>query len=190
MEGNSERLYEGLALIYRGKWIGLIGLVCTFLLAWVPPLSFLCLLATMLGAAIVVVGQVKLLREHRDYEKALILLVIGIFLDLMRQYVPGVPGLCAGWLGTVCSLLELYFLIHATDYFLRQRSREDLASLGRTTMIVAVVCNAAALVLQEVWKLFAVSLGLLIAGAAVFSAIAIVGEGVLLCYLKRSRDAF
>lgn len=189
MEGNYEKLYEGLALVYRGKWIGLIGVVSTVLLVWIPILSFLCMLAALLGGAIVIVGQVKLLSEHKDYKKVLVLVIMAALFNLIEQGISGVVGLCAEYLGSICSLLGLYFLIHATNHFLRQRGREDLAELGRRTLMVNTVCTIAVLVSEGMLAMLAESFGALLAAAGVFVVLAIVSEAFLLRYLRKSRDA-
>lgn len=189
MEGNREKLYEGLALVYRGMWIGLIGIVCALLLAWIPIWSFLCMLAALLGGAIVIVGQVKLLSEHKDYKKVLGLVIMTVLLNLIEQGISGAVGLCAEYLGSICSLLERYFLIHATNHFLRQRGREDLAELGRRTLMVNAVCTIALLVSEGVLAMLAESFGALLAVAGVFVVLTIVSEAFLLRYLRKSRDA-
>ena len=97
MEGNYEKLYEGLALVYRGMWIGLIGVVSTVLLVWIPILSFLCMLAALLGGAIVIVGQVKLLSEHKDYKKVLVLVIMAALFNLIEQGISGVVGRGVSW---------------------------------------------------------------------------------------------
>lgn len=191
MEYNRKIVYDGLSLIYAGQLIALAGVCASLILLLIPKLLFLAFVSAIVvivGALVSVVGQYRLRNEHSDYMAALIWLVIGFIFRLVTKNAEGWVSVGTSTVSSVCSLLNLFFLIRGTNCFLLQRGRKDLAGLGKISLAVNIACSAALEVLGGV-TLSARDPGIFAVLLALDSIIAVVCSVVQLVYLKKSTEA-
>lgn len=192
MELNHTTLYGGLHLMYIGQIVLLIGIFGGIILLFVPGLTILGLLgllAAAVGAIISIVGQFKLRNEHPDYMTALILLVVAFVLNLIYRNSTGVIEMVSDLARSVASLAGTCLVIRATNHFLNQIYREELAAKGKTTLIALIVTNIAAILLGMLTDMLRDNLSGLIVLLIAVSALGIIGGLFMISYLKASAEA-
>lgn len=200
MNYNSERLCDGLYIMCRGDVVGLVGTVGMYLILALNGwglftisvrgiLSLLCLLAFLVGLVVSLVGHFKLCREHKDYKIAFILIVVGPLLSLLGICVPAGMRWSISLVLLAYSPIYIFLLVRATNYFLAQRERTDLAKQGRRTLAICVGCFVASGVLNRLTNRFSDRLGALTVLMGVISLLTIVSTCVKLRYLRKSADA-
>lgn len=201
MDYNSERLRNGLYMMCRGDVVGLVGTVGMYLIFVLNSwrlltifvrgiLSLLCLLVSLVGLVVSLLGHFKLCREHRDYKIAFVLIVVGPLVSLLGICVP------AGMRWSISLVLLVYFpiyiflLVRATNYFLAQRERTDLMKQGRRTLAVCAGCSVASGVLNRLTDWSSDRLGSLTLLMVLLSLLTIINTWAKLRYLRRSADVF
>lgn len=154
--GNTRKISEGLNLMYVGNIIIIAAALCTLLAMLMPFLVILTSLAIIVGGVVCLVGLVKLRNEHGDYMNALIACVLGIVFGLLSNN-ESVFGSLMSLANTICTLLEVYFVIRGTNSFLRERGCLMEVAMGDKAwrwQLISAVASVAAAVLAAV-SLFA-----------------------------------
>ena len=118
--GNTRKISEGLNLMYVGNIVIIAAALCTLLAMLMPFLVILTSLAIIVGGVVCLVGLVKLRNEHGDYMNALIACVLGIVFHLFSRGDSAFANFMS-IANTICTLLEVYFVIRGTNSFLRER---------------------------------------------------------------------
>ena len=141
--GNSGRISGGLNLIYIGSLIAIVSMVCAAVVLLVPLLALLLVFVGFVGGVVSLVGLAMLRNEHGDYMNALVACVLGIVFGLLS----GGDDAFATFMnlgGTICALLQVYFVVRGTNSFLRERgclievAMGDKAKAWRWQLISAV----------------------------------------------------
>lgn len=128
MENHNENLCKGLHLMFLGAICSIVAAIGALIVLKFPFLAIVLLLATLASAIVSVVGLVKIRNEHADYKNALIALVISFLVGLISRGDGGVMDI----IQSIASLLEIYFVIRATNSFLRERGAEEQVAEGDT----------------------------------------------------------
>ena len=183
------KISEGLNLMYVGNMIAIVSALCTLLTFIILPLLILTSIAAFIGGVVCLVGLAKLRNEHEDYMSALMACVLGIVFGLLSNN-ESVFGSLMNLANTICTLLEVYFVIRGTNSFLQERGCLMEVAMGdkawRWTLISAVAGVAAA-VLAAVSLFAAPGLSIvLVLGALGVSIAALV---FYLSYLKAGAAA-
>lgn len=182
--GNTQKVAAGLRLLYMGNIVALAATLCTLLAFLIPPLVFVTAFVVLVGATMCLVGLVKLNSEHDAYTYALFATVIGVICNLFSRG----DGLLADLLnlaGSVCSLLQVYFVIQGTNSFLLAGGFQEQVEMGRRAwkwQIISLAVSAAVLLLA----LTVVLAPLALAGAWANIVVGIIGLVFYLSYLKAS----
>ena len=153
---DTRKISEGLNLMYVGNIIIIAAALCTLLALLMPFLVILTSLMIIIGGVVCLVGLVKLRNEHGDYMNALIACVLGIVFGLLSNN-ESVFGSLMSLANTICTLLEVYFVIRGTNSFLRERGCLMEVAMGDKAwrwQLISAVANVAAAVLAAV-SLFA-----------------------------------
>ena len=117
---DTRKISEGLNLMYVGNIIIIAAALCTLLALLMPFLVILTSLMIIIGGVVCLVGLVKLRNEHGDYMNALIACVLGIVFNLFSRGDSAFANFMS-IANTICTLLEVYFVIRGTNSFLRER---------------------------------------------------------------------
>lgn len=132
------------------------------------------------------VGLVKLRNEHGDYMNALIACVLGIVFNLFSRGDSAFANFMS-IANTICTLLEVYFVIRGTNSFLRERGCLTEVSMGDRAwkwQLISAVVGVAVGVLAALALFLAPGLSIvLVLGALVVEIAALV---FYLSYLKAS----
>lgn len=147
MEYNRGTLSEGLYLMYLGGLIVAVGLVATLLLFMLPVLRVLSLvsaIAALIGAIISVVGLYKMRHLHPDYMSALLLLGLQFVISIVSRNQ--INSVVLDMILILVSLVKLYFLIRATNFFLDLRGREDMVKMGNRVLFFNIASSLVPLV--------------------------------------------
>lgn len=187
--GDLRKVGEGLRLIYVGNIIGIVALLCTLIVLLIPLLALLVVFVSLAGGVIALVGVVKLRNEHGDYMNALIACVLGIVFDLFSGG-NSVFAVLMDLAGTICALLQVYFIIRGTNSFLRDRGCLMEVSMGDKAwkwQLISAVVGVAAGVLGVVILFVMAGLSfVLLLGVVIVEIAALV---FYLSYLKASAAA-
>lgn len=149
MEYNRGTLSEGLYLMYLGGLIAAVGLVATLLLFMLPVLRVLSLvsaIAALIGAIISVVGLYKMRHLHPDYMSALLLLGLQFVISIVSRNQ--INSVVLDMILILVSLVKLYFLIRATNFFLDLRGREDMVKMGNRVLFFNIASSLVSSVLN------------------------------------------
>ena len=149
MEYNRGTLSEGLYLMYLGGLIAAVGLVATLLLFMLPVLRVLSLvsaIAALIGAIISVVGLYKMRHLHPDYMSALLLLGLQFVIKIVSRNQ--INSVVLDMILILVSLVGLYFLIRATNFFLDLRGREDMVKMGNRVLFFNIASSLVSSVLN------------------------------------------
>ena len=149
MEYNRGTLSEGLYLMYLGGLIVAVGLVATLLLFMLPVLRVLSLvsaIAALIGAIISVVGLYKMRHLHPDYMSALLLLGLQFVISIVSRNQ--INSVVLDMILILVSLVKLYFLIRATNFFLDLRGREDMVKMGNRVLFFNIASSLVSSVLN------------------------------------------
>ena len=149
MEYNRGTLSEGLYLMYLGGLIVAVGLVATLLLFMLPVLRVLSLvsaIAALIGAIISVVGLYKMRHLHPDYMSALLLLGLQFVIKIVSRNQ--INSVVLDMILILVSLVGLYFLIRATNFFLDLRGREDMVKMGNRVLFFNIASSLVSSVLN------------------------------------------
>lgn len=186
MEKRNVDLYKGLHLMYQGNVVALIAAVITKLFSSVLMLAVLGLITALVGAVLTVVGLVKLRKLHPDYQNAVSAWAVGLIAGLLALTGGGFSILME-MVSCIANLCQVYFLIRATNSFLREYGFEEVAAQGDKAWkyelwatIGAVVGGILALTVNII-ALLGVLLGAIMGVAALL---------VTVNYLKESSEAF
>ena len=149
LEYNRGPLSEGLYLMYLGGLIVAVGLVATLLLFMLPVLRVLSLvsaIAALIGAIISVVGLYKMRHLHPDYMSALLLLGLQFVIKIVSRNQ--INSVVLDMILILVSLVGLYFLIRATNFFLDLRGREDMVKMGNRVLFFNIASSLVSSVLN------------------------------------------
>lgn len=189
MDTHNETLCKGLRLMYWGTVISIVAALCAVASAALPPLALLLLLGTIAAATASIVGLVKLRNEHADYQKALIALVVTFICGLFARSESGFANVM-GAAQDIASLLQTYFVIRATNSFLRERDLYSQAEQGDKawkwtliTTVIAIATGALVLILA------AIDLALAAVGAVLLLLALIFSLYPLILYLGYLRES-
>lgn len=150
--GDTRRISEGLNLMYVGNIIAIVAALCTLLALLAPPLVFITGIAVLVGGVVCMVGLVKLRNEHGDYISALMACIFGIVFGLLSNN-ESVFGSMMGLAQSVCSLVQVYFVVRGTNSFLQSRGCLTEVSMGDRAWkweLISIVVSVAAVVLAFV----------------------------------------
>lgn len=125
MNNHNENLCKGLHLMYLGTLISLVSLLGGF----VPMLSWVLSLVALGGAIVSCVGLVKIRSEHADYRNALILLAVSFLCNLIPGGNGGF-GVAIKIVSSTAQLIEIYFVVRATNSLLREGGFTEQAARG------------------------------------------------------------
>ena len=129
--GDTRQVSEGLRLIYLGNMITIITIVCTPVVALLSLGLLVGVLAAvvLMGSIVALVGLARLRNEHPDYMKALIALVVamvaGVFAGNSSAF-----GMLMSIVKTVGTMVEVYFVVRATNSFLNAKWFREPAAMG------------------------------------------------------------
>lgn len=149
------RLSKGLRLMSTGEIVsavGVLGLLGSALMMVAPVLSdrvadargilrlsFILVavtgIATLAGAVICLVAQVKLRGESPNYRRALIWTLVGMGVNFVKVQFE-LEGLWAELLTILFPCMTTYLIVMGTNEFLAAREREDLIRQGNTARTV------------------------------------------------------
>ncbi|MCI9672715.1 MAG: hypothetical protein HFF49_14470 [Lawsonibacter sp.] len=187
--GNTRKISEGLNLMYVGNIIIIAAALCTLLAMLMPFLVILTSLAIIVGGVVCLVGLVKLRNEHGDYMNALIACVLGIVFNLFSRGDSAFANFMS-IANTICTLLEVYFVIRGTNSFLRERGCLMEVAMGDKAwrwQLISAVAGVAAAILVAVMVFVAPGMIIvLVLGSLVVSIAALV---FYLSYLKAGAGA-
>lgn len=150
--GDTRRISEGLNLMYVGNIIAIAASLCTLLALLVPFLVLMTGIAILVGGVICLVGLAKLRNEHGDYMNALVACILGIIFGLLSNN-ESVFGSMMDLAQSICSLIQIYFVIRGTNNFLRIRGYLTEESMGDRAWkweLISVVVSVATAVLAFV----------------------------------------
>lgn len=187
----SERLYNGLHLMYIGNLIAVSSVLITLVMLFIPALLVLALLASLIalvGGIMSVVGLAQLRNEHQDYMMALIAWVVNVVCNLISKNTTGGVSAITSVASTICCLLQMYFTIRATNGFLSQIGREDLIAKGKTVMNVEYVSVLATVVLTILGVVMVMAGGVTLFGIAT-AVVLVISIAVLVLYLIYLKDS-
>ena len=184
--GNSGRISGGLNLIYIGSLIAIVSMVCAAVVFLVPLLALMLVFVGFVGGVVSLAGLVMLRNEHGDYMNALVACVLGIVFGLLS----GGDDTFATFMNlgrTICTLLQVYFVVRGTNSFLRERGCLTEVSMGDRAwkwQLISAVVGVAVGVLAALALFLAPGLSIvLVLGALVVEIAALV---FYLSYLKAS----
>ena len=183
--GDTRRISEGLNLMYVGNIIAIAASLCTLLALLVPFLVLMTGIAILVGGVICRVGLAKLRNEHGDYMNALVACILGIIFGLLSNN-ESVFGSMMDLAQSICSLIQIYFVIRGTNNFLRIRGYLTEESMGDRAWkweLISVVVSVATAVLAFVLLPLAFIL------AIVNMVVSIAALVFYLSYLKASAGA-
>ncbi len=183
--GDTRRISEGLNLMYVGNIIAIAASLCTLLALLVPFLVLMTGIAILVGGVICLVGLAKLRNEHGDYMNALVACILGIIFGLVSNN-ESVFGSMMDLAQSICSLIQIYFVIRGTNNFLRIRGYLTEESMGDRAWkweLISVVVSVATAVLAFVLLPLAFIL------AIVNMVVSIAALVFYLSYLKASAGA-
>lgn len=186
MENRNFSLHKGMHLMYQGNVITLFAAVITMILSQTLILGVLGLLVTLIGSVVTVVGLVKLRKLHPDYQNAVIAWTVGILVNLLSGSGGGFAVLMEV-VGSIASLCQVYFIIRATNSFLREFGYEEVAAQGDKAWkyeLWATIGAVAGGILAMMVSMIAL-LGILFSGIMGVAALF-----VTLSYFKDSSEAF
>ncbi|NBI68153.1 hypothetical protein D1646_15340 [Pseudoflavonifractor sp. 60] len=185
--GDTREVSNGLHLIYLGNVVAIIAALCMLLAILVPLLAVLIIFAVLIGGIISLVGLARLRDLHGDYMIALIATIAGIVCSLLANKETFF-GSFMNLAQSVCSLLQLYFVVRGTNSFLTERGFYSQAAMGDRAwkwQVISIVINVAAFLLIITVILLPLGFILTLANLVV-SIIALV---FYLTYLKASVEA-
>ena len=186
---DTRKISEGLNLMYVGNIIIIAAALCTLLALLMPFLVILTSLVIIVGGVVCLVGLVKLRNEHGDYMNALIACVLGIVFNLFSRGDSAFANFMS-IANTICTLLEVYFVIRGTNSFLRERGCLMEVAMGDKAwrwQLISAVAGVAAAILAAVMVFVAPGLIIvLVLGSLVVSIAALV---FYLSYLKAGAGA-
>jgi len=142
-------------------------------------------IAILVGGVICLVGLAKLRNEHGDYMNALVACILGIIFGLLSNN-ESVFGSMMDLAQSICSLIQIYFVIRGTNNFLRIRGYLTEESMGDRAWkweLISVVVSVATAVLAFVLLPLAFIL------AIVNMVVSIAALVFYLSYLKASAGA-
>ena len=149
---NTGKISDGLNLMYVGNIIAIVAALCTLLALLAPFLAILTMIAIVVGGITCLVGLVKLRNEHGDYMSALVACILGIVFGLLSND-ESVFGSLMSLAQSICSLLQVYFVVRGTNSFLRDRGCLTEVSMGDRAwkwQLVSIAVSVAAGVLALV----------------------------------------
>lgn len=149
---NTGKISDGLNLMYVGNIIAVVAALCTLLALLAPFLAILTMIAIVVGGITCLVGLVKLRNEHGDYMSALVACILGIVFGLLSND-ESVFGSLMSLAQSICSLLQVYFVVRGTNSFLRDRGCLTEVSMGDRAwkwQLVSIAVSVAAGVLALV----------------------------------------
>lgn len=150
--GDTRRISDGLNLMYVGNIIAVVAALCTLLALLAPFLAILTAIAIIVGGVICLVGLVKLRNEHSDYLSALVVCILGIVFGLLSNNETPFGSLM-DLASSICSLIQIYFVIRGTNSFLQSRGCLTEVSMGDRAwkwQVVSIAVSVAAAVLAFV----------------------------------------
>lgn len=190
MEYNRRTLSEGLYLMYLGGLIVAVGLVATLLLFMLPVLRVLSLvsaIAALIGAIISVVGLYKMRHLHPDYMSALLLLGLQFVIKIVSRNQ--INFVVLDMILILVSLVGLYFLIRATNFFLDLRGREDMVKMGNRVLFFNIASSLVSSVLNMFIPKLVNSVEGLFGIIILLLVISLVVTWYQLSYMKKSAEA-
>lgn len=128
--GDPKKVSKGLNMMFTANVIAIFTAVCSLLLFVVPLLGLIAAIAILVSGVMSLVGLFSMRNEHEMYMKAVILCGIGIVLSLISGATDGVLESLLDLAGTVCSLIQWYFIIQATNLFLSDRLCHEEVAAG------------------------------------------------------------
>ena len=174
---DTRKISEGLNLMYVGNMIAIVSALCMLLTFIILPLVILTSIAAFIGGVVCLVGLVKLRNEHGDYMNALIACVLGIVFNLFSRGDSAFANFMS-IANTICTLLEVYFVIRGTNSFLRERGCLMEVAMGDKAwrwQLISVVAGVVAGILTAVTLFAAPGLSIvLVLGNLVVSIAALV----------------
>lgn len=183
---DTQQVSEGLHLIYLGNIVAIVSALCMLLAFLMPLLAILVMFAVLVGGIISLVGLAKLRNLHGDYMLALIAAVVGIACGLLVNN-ESILGSLMKLVQSVCSLVQIYFVVRGTNSFLTERGFYTQAAMGdrawKWQLVTTAISVAALLVTITVILL---PLGFIL--ALVNMAASIAALVFYLLYLKASAD--
>lgn len=184
--GDTQRVSEGLHLIYLGNIVAIIAALCMLLAIFVPMLAVLIMFAALIGGIISLVGLARLRDLHGDYMLALIATVVGIVCGLLANN-ESFLGSVMNLLQSVCNLAQIYLVVRGTNSFLMERGFYTQAAMGGRAwkwQLIYIAISAAALLATA--TVILLPLGFILALADL--AVSIVALVFYLTYLKVSAE--
>lgn len=190
------KLSGGLRLMWIGECVAAVGMAAEIItLIWAlfePGIFFLSVavtLASLVGAVMGVAGLWKLRREHTAYRNALLALAAILVCTLLKPKDAGILTFVLDLLSAALGLLELYFVVRATDSFLSGDVREDLRTEGKRALWAKTATALVSLVSSILTGLLLDGAARVLTHLAVTEAAMIVSEALYLIYLKHSSEA-
>lgn len=154
MEQHNEKLSNGLRMYFQGQVIILLGIIAGLILKLFIPgfAAIILILSILVGGLSALAALVGLRHEHPDYRNALYALVLKVVLSVVSMFVDeGVPGSLLDLADSLCSLLQIYFIIRATNSFLEAQGAmkqvEDGKNLWKMNLILFVLSLVSLIVL-------------------------------------------
>lgn len=185
--GDTREVSAGLRLIYLGNVVAIVSALCMLLVFLVPLLAIVIMFAALVGGIITLAGLAGLRNLHGDYMIALIATIAGIACSLLSNNET-LFGSSMNLARSVCSLLQLYFVVRGTNSFLTERGFYNQAAMGDRAwkwQVISIIISVAAFLLTITVILLPLGVILMLANLAV-SIIALV---FYLTYLKASSEA-
>lgn len=180
-------LSENFKLLYISAIVSVIGTIAGI----IPVIGILGSAAVIIAGVIAIVAYVRLSPLHQDYTYALIAMVVGTIACLFDNSMLSIVS-------TVASLCQLYFLIRATNGFLREIGRMDMADKGddlwKQTLRISVGIIVLSLVVVIVGSIgswsFGFGMALALAFMLLLAALSIALFCLRLSYFKGVSEAF
>lgn len=145
MEENRLKLRKNLRLMYRANAI----LAVSMLVALIPVINLLAVLAAVVASVMEIVGVVRLRTVHRRYQDAVSLLAIGFLLGLLPSN--GLAKMVLDVIQALLALAQFYCVISATNDMLKQENCDELVEKGqglwKLTMVITGI-QVASIILE------------------------------------------
>lgn len=197
MENLNRVVGQNLRLMYMGEVMVILGLLCSFVVRWFPIIGLILIPAVLLGFVTSVMGLVKLRRTQAYYQRALVILIIGLLVGFLSDDTT-VFGNIVELISSMCSILMIYCVIQGSTYFLEQGGMHGVAALGSKawrwqliSLALSICSGAAEIVLVAAHHLQSTDfMTQLIAVIGVISLVVSLVAGIVyLNFLKQSSES-
>lgn len=155
MEQHNEKLSNGLRMFFQGQVIILLGVIAYLFLHFFAAglAAILLILSVLVGGISALAALAGLRHVHPDYRNAFYVLLLKVMLSIVSSFFnEGVPGSLLDLADSLCGLLQLYFMLRATNSFLEAQGAvkqiQDGKNVWKMNLLLIGLSVVSLLVLQ------------------------------------------